>query len=81
MQISQTIHSYTGLVMNPHLFRHVMAKIYVDANPGEYEVVRRVLAHRSIDTTTRYYLGTEIGAAVRRFDGVILAVRMNKKTS
>ena len=42
--------------MNPHLFRHVMAKIYLDANPGEYEVVRRVLAHRSIDTTTRYYL-------------------------
>ena len=81
MQISQTIHSYTGLVMNPHLFRHVMAKIYLDANPGEYEVVRRVLAHRSIDTTTRYYLGTEIGAAVRRFDSVILAVRMNKKAS
>jgi integrase len=73
-QISQTIRSYTGLEMNPHLFRHAMAKIYLDANPGGYEVVRRVLGHRSIDTTTAYYTGFET-AAVRCFDDSVLKLR------
>lgn len=74
-QISQTIRSCTGLMMNPHSFRHVTAKIYLDANPGGYEVVRRVLGHRSIDTTTAFYTGLETAAAVRHFDRTLLAIR------
>jgi hypothetical protein len=77
-QIHQTIRSHTGLEMNPHSFRHVMAKIYLDAIPGGYEVVRRVLGHRSIDTTTAYYTGLETAAAVRHFDGVVLRRRKNE---
>lgn len=79
IQITQSIRSHTGLVMNPHLFRHAMAKIYLDANPGGYEVVRRVLGHRSIDTTTAFYTGVEAAAAVRHFDNVVLTLR--KSTS
>jgi integrase len=74
-QISQTIRSQIGLVMTPHSFRHVTAKIYLDANPGGYEVVRRVLGHRSIDTTTAFYTGLETVAAVRHFDRTLLAIR------
>ena len=77
-QIHQTIRSHTGLEMNPHSFRHVMAKIYLDAIPSGYEVVRRVLGHRSIDTTTAYYTGLESAAAVRHFDGVLLRRRKNE---
>jgi integrase len=75
LQISQTIRSQIGLVMTPHSFRHVTAKIYLDANPGGYEVVRRVLGHRSIDTTTAFYTGLETAAAVRHFDRTLLAIR------
>jgi integrase len=75
MQISKTVRALTGLEMNPHLFRHAMAKIYLDRNPGGYEVVRRVLAHRSIATTTTYYTGAETAAAVRHFDETILKLR------
>jgi integrase len=78
LQITETIRSHTGLTMNPHLFRHVMAKIYLDANPGGYEVVRRVLGHRSIDTTTAYYTGLETAAAVRHFDEAVLKARKPK---
>ena len=77
-QISDTVHSYTGLKMNPHLFRHAMAKIFLDQNPGEHEVVRRVLGHKSIDTTTSYYTGLETAAAVRHFDDTILKLQ-NKR--
>ena len=78
VQISQRIRSYTGLKMHPHLFRHVTAKIYLDANPGGYEVVRRVLGHRSIDTTTAFYTGQETAAAIRHFDHTILKLRTNE---
>jgi integrase len=78
-QISDTVHSYTGIRMNPHLFRHAISKIFLDQNPGQHEVVRRVLAHKSIDTTTSYYTGLETAAAVRYFDATILKLRNEGK--
>jgi len=63
--------------MNAHLFRHATAKIYLDGNPGGYEVVRRVLGHCSIDTTTAYYTGLETAAAARHFDDTMLKLRKN----
>jgi integrase len=74
-QISRTIRAHTGLRVHPHLFRHITAKLFLDANPGGYEVVRRVLGHRSIDTTTGFYTGLETPAAVRHFDKTILSLR------
>jgi len=74
-QISNTIRSYTGMRINPHLFRHATAKLYLDANPGGYEVVRRVLGQRSINTTVRFYTGLETASAVRHFDATILKLR------
>jgi integrase len=74
-QISRTVRAHTGLRVHPHLFRHIAAKLFLDANPGAYEVVRRVLAHRSIDTTTGFYTGLETPAAVRHFDKTILDLR------
>ena len=74
-QITRTVYAYTGLRVHPHLFRHIAAKLFLDANPGAYEVVRRVLGHRSIDTTTGFYTGLETAAAVRHFDKTILNLR------
>jgi len=74
-QITRTVYAHTGLHVHPHLFRHIAAKLFLDANPGAYEVVRRVLGHRSIDTTTGFYTGLETPAAVRHFDKTILNLR------
>jgi integrase len=81
VQISQTISRYTGLHVNPHLFRHIAAKFYLDSHPGAYEVVRRVLGHRSMDTTTAFYTGLETAAAVRHFDAAILRLRNGAKAA
>ena len=70
-QISSTAFRYTGLKINPHLFRHIAGKLYLDARPGQYEVVRRILGHRSIATTTRIYSGAETRAAGQHFAAVI----------
>jgi len=55
--------------------RHIGAKLYLDQNPGAYEVVRRVLGHKSLSTTVNNYTGLEIEAAVKHFDAVILGIR------
>jgi integrase len=70
-QIGQTVFRYTGLRFNTHLFRHAGGKIFLDARPGHYEVVRRVLGHRSIATTTSLYTGAETRSAGLHFASVI----------
>jgi integrase len=41
---------HTSLEMNVHLFRHFAAYLYLKANPGHYEPVRHLLAHKDIAT-------------------------------
>jgi site-specific recombinase XerD len=70
-QIPQTVFKYTGLRINVHLFRHAAGKLFLDARPGQYEVMRRVLGHRSIATTTSLYAGAETRSAGSHFAAVI----------
>jgi integrase len=60
-----------GLEMNPHLFRHAIAKIAVEADPGAYLAVSQVLGHTTLDTTMGHYLGTESKAAGRHVDRLL----------
>ena len=76
-QISATVFKYTGVKFNVHLFRHAGGKLFLDACPGQYEVVRRVLGHRSIETTTSVYTGAEMRTADQHFAAVIAERRMH----
>jgi site-specific recombinase XerD len=49
------IYRETGIEMNAHLFRHFGAKIFLDAHPGQYETVRRLLKHKNLKTTLKFY--------------------------
>jgi integrase len=74
-QISAFLRRKCGLRINPHLFRHIAAKLYLDANPGAYGVIRLVHGHSSVETTTRNYCGAETAAAMRHFDEHVLRLR------
>jgi integrase len=74
-RIKDTIREFTGLIVNIHLFRALVGKLYLEQNPGGYEVVRRVLGHTSLATTTRFYTGTESVSVARHFDGVIRRIQ------
>lgn len=74
-QVKKQVFKTTGLHVNLHLFRHICAKLYLDRMPGGYEVVRRLLGHRSSETTTRFYAGMEGKSAGRHYDDVILQLR------
>lgn len=70
-QISAAIQKYTGLKMHTHLFRHLAGLLYLTRFPGDYETVRQLLGHRSIETTIRFYCAMEQITAFLRFDEII----------
>ena len=74
-QAKRIIFERTGLTVNLHLFRHTMGKIYLDLVPGGYEVLRRLLGHKNIQTTMSFYAGMETKAASRHFDEVVQTMR------
>lgn len=74
--VKNAIKREIGIDFNMHLFRHLSAKLWLDANPGQYEVVRRLLGHSELSTTMNVYAGFEAGTATRLFSEVISAGKM-----
>ena len=74
-QIKALVHAYTRLDMPAHRFRHAVAKIFLDRNPGQYEVVRQLLGHKDIKTTIAFYAGAESASAARHYAQTILGIR------
>ena len=73
--LSRFIKQQTGLDINAHLFRHIAAKLYLDENPGDIETVRRMLGHRSTETTLKYYAEHRNTEAFRAYDITINKLR------
>jgi integrase len=73
--IKQTIARKTGLKFNPHLARHFAAKLHLTEHPGDYGSLRLVEGHKSVETLTRSYCGTETVAAIKHYDEHILKLR------
>ena len=58
-----------------HLFRHLACMIWLKANPGQYEVARRLLGHSSLSQTINAYAGFEAATATGLFADVVEAAR------
>jgi hypothetical protein len=58
-QIVERIHKSTGLRITVHQFRHAAGALILKHRPGEYELVRRILGHKSVETTKKFYLNME----------------------
>jgi len=71
-QITKRIHTATGLRMTVHQFRHAAGAIILKRRPGEYELVRRLLGHRNIQTTINAYVGLENIQAAEIFSEMVM---------
>lgn len=69
--IKDHIFRHTGLTVNAHLFRHFSAYVFLEANPGSYEDVRRVVGHAKMDTTTSFYAPASTKATFKRYGDVL----------
>ena len=73
-----------GIVLSSHQFRHLSAKVLLDAEPGNFETVRQLLNHASLHTTVGAYAGIDSRRAARHHQRLIekaLAVRMPTRRS
>ena len=77
LQITERVITATGLRITAHQFRHAAAAIFLKHHPGRYELVRRILGHRNIQTTVNFYIGLENIQATEIF-GDIIKERLNK---
>jgi integrase len=75
MTITKTIRSELGVKLTPHQFRHVAAKIILDSNPGAYELVRQLLTHKNVSTTTAFYAGVDTRRAGRAHADLVMKLR------
>ena len=75
IQIRNLVYAHTWLEMPAHRFRHAAAKIFLDRNPGQYEVIRQLLGHKDIATTIAFYAGAETASAARHYAKTILGLR------
>jgi integrase len=71
-QITKAIYLATGLRITVHQFRHAAGAIILQRRPGEYELVRLLLGHRSVQTTINAYVGLESIQASEIFSQIVM---------
>ena len=70
--LTDEIYRQSGLRMNPHLFRHFAAYLYLRERPGDFETVRRMLRHKKLETTMTFYAELSNKWAHGHYDDVVL---------
>jgi integrase len=71
VQITAIVKKHCGLTLTPHQFRHAAGTLILNAHPGNYELARRVLGHRSVRTTVQSYCGLETTQATAIFGDIV----------
>ena len=57
--IKAITHELVGVEVSPHKFRHLNAISFLKEYPGQYEMVRQMLNHATVETSVRAYCGVE----------------------
>ena len=70
-QITAVVKKHCGLRLTPHQFRHAAGTLILNTHPGNYELARRVLGHRSVRTTVQSYCGLETTQATAIFGDIV----------
>ena len=63
--------THGGIVLSPHQFRHLSARVLLDAQPGAFETVRQILGHKNAKTTVNAYAGIDSRRAARHHQHLI----------
>ena len=71
-QITKRINKELGFRITAHQFRHAAAAIILKNQPGNYELVRRILGHQNVQTTINFYVGLETMESSKQFGELIM---------
>jgi integrase len=75
LAITRTVRRRLGVRLTAHQFRHLAAKIYLDQNPGGFELMRQFLGHKNLKTTIGAYAGINTKRAGRAHAKLIMQIR------
>jgi integrase len=78
LAIEKTVRRCLGVKLTPHQFRHIAAKIMLDAHPEAYDLVKQLLAHRNLSTTTDFYAGINTRRAGRAHADLVMKLRESR---
>jgi integrase len=73
--IEKAVFKQVGIRLTPHQFRHFAAKLILDSNPGAHELVKELLVHKNMKTTTNYYAGINTLRAGRAHADLIMKLK------
>jgi integrase len=74
-QVPRFLQRELGIRLSVHQFRHLVGYLYLQHHPNGHEVVRRMLGHRDIRTTIRFYAGMETTAAAKAYEAILDGLR------
>ncbi|MGO9134386.1 MAG: site-specific integrase [Methylovirgula sp.] len=77
-QITSFIEKSIGLRLTVHQFRHLSAAIILKHQPGNYELVRLLLGHRTVQITIRNYIGLESTHAGEVYGDLVRNLRLRR---
>jgi hypothetical protein len=69
--IAASVNRHVGLRLTAHQFRHAAVAVIMKSRPGDYEFASRLLGHRNVETTKRYYSSLESFNANEIFGAMI----------
>jgi len=74
-QFTEFIRRETGLLVNAHLMRAFATGLWLDKSPGDFETARLLLAHKSIDTTRKFYAHLDQRRSYGRYHDMLDTIR------
>jgi integrase len=70
-QIVEGVQKASGLRITIHQYRHAAGALILKHRPGEFELVRCLLGHKSVETTQRFYLDLETTMASEVYTDIV----------
>jgi integrase len=77
--ITTYLRKRAGIELTAHQFRHLSAKVLLDAEPGSFETVRQLLGHKNLNTTVGAYAGIDSRRAARHHQRLVEQVLADGK--
>ena len=61
------VHERVGVRIHPHLWRHLLGWIWLKEDPDKLPAVQKLLGHKSIETTIKYYADIDESVILKKW--------------